>query len=380
MNSNNKIRRNYWIDLIEKAWQEKNVIWLAGVRRSGKTFLSQSLDDIEYFDCEIPRVRNLMDDPEMFLNNIRGKRVILDEIHRLPNPTELLKIGADYFPDTKILATGSSSLASSMKFRDTLTGRRYIISLTPAGNQDMVDFEITDLSRRLQFGGLPPYLLSDEFPERSYQDWMDAFWSKDIETLFSVDKRDSFLKFAELLLIRSSGLFEATRFARECSISRQTVNSYLTILENTFFVYVIRPFSSRNASEIVLIPKVYAFDTGFVCCHKSISELRPDDYGFLWEHLVLNELTLNLQSRRINFWRDKRGHEIDFVIVKKGVPMAIECKWKSSNFEVDAMLSFKKIYPKSRFYAVCGDMKGSFVKKIKDIDVEFIGLEKIKDL
>ena len=380
MNSNNKIRRNYWIDLIEKAWQEKNVIWLAGVRRSGKTFLSQSLDDIEYFDCEIPRVRNLMDDPEMFLNNIRGKRVILDEIHRLPNPTELLKIGADYFPDTKILATGSSSQASSMKFRDTLTGRRYIISLTPAGNQDMVDFEITDLSRRLQFGGLPPYLLSDEFPERSYQDWMDAFWSKDIETLFSVDKRDSFLKFAELLLIRSSGLFEATRFARECSISRQTVNSYLTILENTFFVYVIRPFSSRNASEIVLIPNVYAFDTGFVCCHKSISELRPDDYGFLWEHLVLNELTLNLQSRRINFWRDKRGHEIDFVIVKKGVPIAIECKWKSSDFEVDAMLSFKKIYPKSRFYAVCGDMKGSFVKKIKDIDVEFIGLEKIKDL
>jgi len=65
-----------------------------------------------------------LDDPEAFLQSLRGKRIVLDEVHRLQNPSELLKIAADYFPDTKILATGSSTLGVSAKFKDTLAGRK----------------------------------------------------------------------------------------------------------------------------------------------------------------------------------------------------------------------------------------------------------------
>ncbi|MBN1901084.1 AAA family ATPase, partial [Candidatus Sumerlaeota bacterium] len=118
------IKRHFWIELVEKAWSARSIVWLSGVRRIGKTCLSQSLENIEYFDCELPRIRRMMEDPQGFLDTLRKRRVVLDEIHRLSHPSELLKIAADHYPDIRILATGSSTLGASHKFRDTLTGRK----------------------------------------------------------------------------------------------------------------------------------------------------------------------------------------------------------------------------------------------------------------
>ncbi len=78
------------------------MVWLAGVRRVGKTCLTQTLPNTEYFDCELPRVRRTMEDPQGLLDGLRGRRVVLDEIHRLPNPSELLKIAADHYPHIRI--------------------------------------------------------------------------------------------------------------------------------------------------------------------------------------------------------------------------------------------------------------------------------------
>ncbi|MCK4852345.1 MAG: AAA family ATPase, partial [Candidatus Omnitrophica bacterium] len=125
------VQRDYWKNTIEALWKEKSIIWLSGVRRAGKTFLSKSLENTQYFDCELPRTRKMMEDPEGFLDSIKNKRIILDEIHRLKNPSELLKIAADHYPETLILATGSSTLGVSTKFRDTLTGRKRQLWLTP---------------------------------------------------------------------------------------------------------------------------------------------------------------------------------------------------------------------------------------------------------
>ena len=86
------VKRLFWLDRVEASWRHRSVVWLRGVRRTGKTTLVQTLPDIEYFDCELPRVRRLMEDPESFLQSLVEKRIVLDEIHRLPNPSELLKI------------------------------------------------------------------------------------------------------------------------------------------------------------------------------------------------------------------------------------------------------------------------------------------------
>ena len=107
------VQRRFWRNLLEQAWKRRTVLWLHGVRRAGKTVLCQSLPKIEYFDCELPSARRMMEDPEAFLDELRGKRVVLDEIHRLANPSELLKIAADHYRDVHIIATGSSTLGAS---------------------------------------------------------------------------------------------------------------------------------------------------------------------------------------------------------------------------------------------------------------------------
>ena len=123
------VQRRFWQRLVEQAWGERSVVWLAGVRRVGKTFLCQSLHNIEYFDCELPRTRQMMEDPQAFLDGLDGRRVVLDESHRLANPSELLKIAADHYPNTRVLATGSSTLGASAKFKDTLAGRKRMSGL-----------------------------------------------------------------------------------------------------------------------------------------------------------------------------------------------------------------------------------------------------------
>src|SRR5438067_11532474 len=97
----------------------------------GKNDSAQSLEQGEYFVCELPRVRRTMEDPEAFWQSLAGKRVVLDEVHRLRNPSELLKIAADHFPNVQVLATGSSTLGASRRFRDTLAGRKTELWLTP---------------------------------------------------------------------------------------------------------------------------------------------------------------------------------------------------------------------------------------------------------
>ena len=276
------VQRRYWQELLEKAWKRRSVLWLHGVRRAGKTVLCQSLPHVEYFDCELPSTRRTMGDPESFLDGLRGKRAVLDEIHRLDNPSELLKIAADHYRDVHLIATGSSTLGASRRFRDTLTGRKHDVWLTPMCLADLADAKIMNLEHRLLRGGLPSFLLEREVEEREFQEWMDSYWAKDIQEMFHLERRDSFQKLNEMVLAQSGGIFEATRFAGPCEVSRNTVANYLRVLEATFVAHVIRPFSARKQSEIVSAPKVYGFDTGFVC---ALSRLAGAAKRRPWEPL-----------------------------------------------------------------------------------------------
>jgi hypothetical protein len=362
--------RRQWVQLIEAAWRERPIVWLSGVRRVGKTCLGQSLSAVTYFDCELPRVRQTMTDPQGFWESLADGRVVLDEIHRLPNPSELLKIAADHFPRLRVLATGSSTLGASTRFRDTLTGRKRDVRLTPMTLADLVDFDRRDLRHRLLRGGLPPFFLAPALPERDFQEWMDAYWAKDIQELFRLERRAAFQRLVELVLARSGGIFEATEFARLCEISRPTVTTYLGVLEATAVAHVIRPYSTRRSTEIVAAPKVYGFDTGFVCYHRGWTTLRADDLGLLWEHFVLNELLATLQGEQLHYWRDKAGHEVDFVVARRGrPPLAIECKWSAADLSSENLRAFRSRYPVGENIVVAQDADRSVTRSFGGIRV-----------
>lgn len=373
--------RRIWLDRIDAAWVQRPICWLQGVRRAGKTVLVRSIADADYYDCELPSVRRELRDPERFLDGHAGRRLILDEIHRLDDPSELLKIAADHHPDIRVLATGSSSLGARAKFRDTLAGRKHEVWLTPMTHADTVAFGVSAVEHRLARGGLPPFFLAKSSPEREYQEWLDAYWAKDVQELFRLEKRGPFTRLFEMLLVESGGIFEATRFARACEVSRQTVMNYLGVLESTFVMHVVRPFAASPSAEIVAAPRVYGFDTGFVAHHRGWTPLRRDDYGPLWEHLVLNELQAATQRRDVQYWRTKTGHEVDFVLApRRAAPMAIECKWSQDAFDPAGMLAFRQRYRKGDNVLVAADVKRTSRRRVKGLEVLVVGLAHVAGL
>jgi len=94
------------------------------VRRYGKTTLAQSfgIDCCLVVNCDLSATEDMLRDPMLFFKNCDRPVVVFDEIHQLGDPSRVLKIAADEFPKLRVLATGSSRLATSEKFRDTLAG------------------------------------------------------------------------------------------------------------------------------------------------------------------------------------------------------------------------------------------------------------------
>lgn len=350
------VNRKFWYSRIEEAWLERPILWLTGVRRVGKTTLALGLKDAAYYDCELPRVRRrIEEDVEGFLEQADSSRIILDEVHRVDQPSELLKIAADHFPDLRLLATGSSTLGASHRFRDTLAGRKRHLHLAPVLYRELNAFGV-DLSTRLFHGGLPENLISGVFPEKDFVEWMDAFWARDIQELFRLEKRSAFMRLLELLFTQSGQLCELNSFTSACGASRQTLSNYLGVLESTGAVHVVRPFFKNPQKEIVSMPKVYGFDTGFVCHARGWRDLRLEDYGGLWEHLILDELRVLYGSEQIFYWRDKRKREIDFIVARRGQPaVAIECKWKLKSGQATHFPAFKSLYPDARLVLVTSD-------------------------
>lgn len=366
------IKRPFWIERIEVAWKEAPIAWLSGVRRSGKTTLVHDFDAdrVEFLNCDLPSVGERVGDPERFYRDCRKPVIVFDEIHQLKDPSRLLKIGADEFPQFRILATGSSTLAASKKFSDTLTGRKRSIHLTPVTWSELPLFNNAPLHKRLFHGGLPPALLADTKPDGFYREWLDSFFARDIQKLFGFRDAEKFNTVFECLMKQNAGLLDVTSMASDVGISRQTVENHVRALEIAHGLTVVRPFHGGGKKELIKMPKVYGFDTGFVSFCKGWDSLRPADLGALWENLVLEFLQAQLPSGSVRYWRDTAGREVDFVIPHgRDNVDAIECKWQSGKFDPAALIHFRSFYPKGKNYLISPIHYNGHHQSIKGLDL-----------
>lgn len=365
------IERPFWLQRIEHAWREAPIVWLAGVRRSGKTTLAGCLgkDRALFLNCDLPVVEEMVRDSQLFFRGCGRPVVIFDEIHQLRDPARVLKIAADEFPSLRLLATGSSTLAASRKFRDTLTGRKRVVHLTPVLWEELPAFGVP-LPQRLYHGGLPAALLARTKEPAFYREWLDSFFARDIQRLFGFRDIDRFNALFEYLLRQSGGQFEVARTATALGITRPTVESHVQALEVTHAIARVRPFHGGGQNEIVKQPKLYAFDTGFVSYARGWDPLRPDDCGTLWEHLVLEHLQARLPDTPVRYWRDKAGREVDFVLSRgRDHTDAIECTWNPSAFEATALRLFRTYYPKGRNFLVAPSAEPAYNRRYGDVEV-----------
>ena len=328
------------------------------------------LSDAQYYNCDLPSVQLMAEDPELFWSNCKPDEVVvLDEIHRLRDPSAVLKIAADEHPDLKVLATGSSTLEATRKFRDSLTGRKQQIHLPPilwSESQDWTEFP--DLDRRLLHGGLPEPLLEMELMPSFFSEWLDSFFARDVLELFGIGNRDGFLTLLQLLLRQSGGQIDYTELAKLCEISRLTVKSYIDALQITHAIYLLPPYSGGGKREIVSRPKCYGFDTGFVCHQKGYHSIRADDRGMLWEHLVLDTLRTCFDKSALYYWRDKSQREIDFVVrVNSNHVDVYECKMNPNGFSGDAASTFRGAYPDGNNFLICPMVKQPYQIRRNDL-------------
>lgn len=375
------IRRSYWLKRIYKVWEKVPIVWLSGVRRSGKTTLAHEIENALYLNCDLPSTGQLLQDPELFYESLTRPIIIFDEIHQLPDPSRILKIGADAYSQFKILATGSSTLAATEKFSDTLTGRKRSVHLVPVLSTELADFGIKDIKERLIKGGLPLALLSKEIDWGFYSEWIDSFFARDIQELFRVEKRAGFLRVFEFLIKNNGGLTELDSLCKYSGLSSPTVNNYMQILETTHAIYRLRPFHGGGKREILKQYKSYAFDTGFVSYFNGWQTLGTKEAGLLLENLVLETLLSLTSILKIYFWRDKDQREIDFVCVRhNGSIDTIECKWDPDAFSIKTLEKFREIYPNGNDYVVSSQVAPTYVKRINEKKITFTSIYALGEL
>jgi predicted AAA+ superfamily ATPase len=363
------IERPIWAKRLESSWKEAPIVWLCGVRQVGKTTLSQGVEDALFVNCDLPGTEDRVADPELFFKSCKQQVIVFDEIHQLRDPTRLLKIGADLFPSLKILATGSSTLAASEKFRDTLTGRKRTVHLVPVLWDELGAFGAT-LPDRLYLGGLPEPLQAGTKRPSFYREWLDSFFARDIQRLFGFRDFNRFNTVFEYILRQSGGQLQSSKAASAVGVARQTVETHLRALELTHAITVVRPFHGGGQTELVKQPKVYGFDTGFVSFIRGWDPLRSEDFGFLWEHLVLEYLQAHLPDIPIRYWRDKSGREVDFVIARGRENVdAIECKWESKALDPAALHAFRSLHPTGRNFLVSPSASPPYLKKSGGLEI-----------
>ena len=227
------------------------------------------------------------------------------------------------------------------------------------------------LQHRLFHGVLPPALLADVKKPAFYREWLDSFFARDIQRLFGFRDMDRFNALFEYLLKQSGGQLEKTKTASALGIARPTVESHLGALEITHAVTLVRPFHAGGRKELVKMPKVYAFDTGFVSFARGWDPLRPEDMDPLWEHLVLEHLQAHFPDLRLCYWRDKAGHEVDFILAHgRDRVDAVECKWNADAFESDSLEAFRKMYPQGRNFLLTPAAGPPLMKMYGNIEVQ----------
>jgi len=173
-------------------------------------------------------------------------------------------------------------------------------------------------------------------------------------------------------------MLEVTSLAKHAGISRPTAMAWLDVLQITHAAHLIRPYAQGGRREILAQPKLYGFDTGFVCFARGWDTLRTEDCGLLWEHLVLDTLR-SIPIAPILFWRNKQQHQVDFVMPRGRTHVdIIECKWTVDAFDPRGLSAFRDSYPKGRNLVVSPQVTKSYIRRHKQFEVEYVPIGQLR--
>lgn len=364
-----------------------DIVVIHGARQVGKTsilfflqdHLKQNGQTTLYLDLEDSRLVQILDKGvDEFLNYLReegydlpefirgGKKlfVMIDEIQLLNNPTSFMKLLADHHHYLKLIVSGSSSFEMKSKFKDSLVGRTVNFEIYPLSFQEFLRFreipfvpadhysekKITELqSLYLEFalfGGYPKIVLTPDvsMKEKYLQQIIDTYIRKDIRDLAEIKDVQKFNRLLEILASQSGNLLNLAELSNTCALSYATVDRYLFLLEQTYIIRQVRPFSRNLRSELTKTPKIFFYDTGLMQL-LWLKQLQKQLLGSVFETSIFGELVKKYGVNQIHFWRTKDKREIDFIIRLPEALLPLEVKSQFPRTVPSELAYFMENYP-----------------------------------
>jgi len=387
-------------DEIIKYISTDNIIVLHGARQVGKTFLlywlqnylKEKKEDSYYIDLEDSRFTRILDaGVDEFIQHLqeegralkKNKKlfVFIDEIQYLSNPSSFLKLVADHHKNIKLIVSGSSSFEIKNKFKDSLVGRTVNFDIFNLSFKEFLFFKKyffnvkqsltakkTDELKKLfkeyiLYGGYPKIVLTSEIykKEKYLQQIIDTYIKKDIRDLADIKDVEKFNKLIEALASQSGNLLNVVELSNTCNIAKQTIEKYLFIMENTYIIKLVRPYSKNIRSELFKTPKIYFYDSGLMQM-LWLKETQKRVIGNVFEIAIFSELTKKYGKDGIFYWRTKDKKEIDFILKIKNKILPIEVKINFAKFNATNMEYFNKQYgiKDYRVVALDGEIKNKF--------------------
>ncbi|HLD26836.1 MAG TPA: ATP-binding protein [Patescibacteria group bacterium] len=314
------------------------VVAVVGPRQSGKTTLVQhTFPRMRYISLEDLDTRSFAEnDPRGFLTTYQPP-IIFDEIQRSPQLLSYMQgvIDQNKNPGQFIL-TGSQNFLLYQGISQTLAGRVAILHLLPLSLEELSYTQYTSKEYiHYLYQGFYPRLYETKLNPRDwYLNYIQTYVERDVRQVKNITDLNAFQRFIAMCAGNIGQLLNLSSLANDCGITHNTAKSWLSLLETSFIIFLLKPHYKNFKKRLVKMPKLYFYDTGLASSLLRIENsqqlLSHPLKGNLFESLVISELFKYRLNRGIStpfyFWRDKVGHEIDciFETGKKLLPIEIK--------------------------------------------------------
>lgn len=345
----------------------KDSFFLFGPRGTGKsTWLRQAFSQALYIDLlDQEAFRSYLARPErleeVVAGNPQARTVIVDEIQKVPALLDTVHrlIETQGRGKTQFILTGSSARKLKRGGTDLLAGRAVLKTLHPFMAAELG--QRFDLAASLELGMLPLVLGSPD-PAETLRSYVSLYLREEVQAEGIVRNVGNFARFLEAISFSQASLLNTAQVARECQVSRPTVDSFIEILEDLLLGFRLGVFSKRAQRQLVQHPKFYFADAGVF---RSIRPKGPLDSpeevgGICFESLVAQHLrawiAYSQADHTLHFWRTKTGLEVDFVIYGEDTFLAMEVKRSRNVFSKDVrpLLAFQEDYPQAKVCLLYG--------------------------